>query len=150
MIDAASLQAWGITAGQARVAADALLVLHAAFIAWAVGGALAVTRRPWLAAVHLPALAWAVWISASGGLCPLTPWEWALREHAGQGGHAGGWIEHHLVRWIYPDGLTRGMQLAMGAGVLLLNAVLYARLLRRRCGLSGSPPAGGSTPRFPR
>ena len=146
MIDASSLHAWGVTAAQARVAADTLLVLHGAFIVWAVAGGLAVAHRPWLAVLHLPALAWAVWIAASGGYCPLTPLEWALREHAGQGGHAGGWIDRYLVSWIYPEGLTRGLQIGMAAGVGVLNAVLYGRLIRRRV-LSARRSTGASTPR---
>ena len=61
------------------ILADAVLVLHGAFIAWATLGALAVWRWPVLVWAHLPALAWGVWIEASAGICPLTPLENALR-----------------------------------------------------------------------
>jgi len=33
---------------------------------------------------------------------------------------------------LYPDGLTRGGQLAIGAAVLAVNGCIYAMLLRRR------------------
>ena len=112
--------------------ADALLVLHGAFIAWVVLGGLAVWRWPWLAWAHLPAAAWGVWIEWSGGLCPLTPLEWQLRTAAGQQGHGGGWIEHHLGGLIYPDGLTRELQWLLGALVLAINLGLYGALLWRR------------------
>ena len=42
-----------------RVAADAVLVLHFAFIAFALLGGLLVWRWPRLAWLHLPAAAWA-------------------------------------------------------------------------------------------
>jgi hypothetical protein len=112
--------------------ADALLVLHALFIAWVVLGGLAAWRRPGLAWAHLPAAAWGVWIEWSAGTCPLTPLEWRLRSAAGQQGYGGGWIEHHLGGLIYPEGLTREAQWALGALVLLVNAAVYGALLWRR------------------
>jgi hypothetical protein len=33
---------------------------------------------------------------------------------------------------IYPDGLTRDIQIGLGLGALLLNLLVYARLLARR------------------
>jgi hypothetical protein len=114
------------------VAADAVLVVHALFVAWVVLGGLAVLRWPWLAIAHLPAAAWGVWIEWSGRICPLTPLEVALREAAGQQGFRGGFIEHHLTAAIYPEGLTREIQLLLGAIVLAVNVAVYALLLRRR------------------
>jgi hypothetical protein len=112
-------------------AADAVLVVHGLFILWVMLGALAVVRWPVLVWLHLPAAAWGVWIQWAGGLCPLTPLEWRLRELAGQQGHRGGFIEHYLTAAIYPDGLTREIQFALGAGVLFINLGLYAWVLRR-------------------
>jgi len=67
--------------------ADAVLVVHGLFIAWALLGGFVVVRWPWLAVLHLPALAWGLWIEASGGLCPLTPLENSLRRAAGETGY---------------------------------------------------------------
>ena len=107
----------------------------ASVLSWVVGG-FAVWRRPWLAILHLPALAWGLWIEASGGLCPLTPLENSLRRAAGEAGYSGGFIEHYLGAIIYPAGLTRNAQW-LAAGVLgLINVVAYslviARVLRTR------------------
>jgi uncharacterized membrane protein (DUF485 family) len=113
------------------VLADAVLLLHGLFIAWVVLGGLAVWRRPWLAAAHLPAAVWGVWIEWSGGFCPLTPLEQRLRIEAGQGGYGGSFVEHYLGALIYPDGLTRESQFALGAVVLLLNLLVYGLLLWR-------------------
>ena len=118
------------------ILADALLVLHGLFIAWVAIGGLAVCFRPRLAWLHLPALAWGVWIEASGGLCPLTPLEWALRRRAGQQGHGGSFVDHYLGALIYPDGLTPAAQWRIAWLLLLINLLLYAaaavRLRRRR------------------
>lgn len=114
-------------------AADAVLVAHALFIAWVAAGALAVLRWPWLMWLHLPAAAWGAWIEFSGGLCPLTPLEWRLRALAGEAApDAGrGFIEHYLTAAIYPEGLTRGAQFAIGLAVVLVNAALYVWVWRR-------------------
>jgi hypothetical protein len=118
--------------GTSALLADAVLLLHAGFIAWAVFGGLALLRWPRLVWLHLPALAWGVWISASGGICPLTPLEQRLRVAAGQEGWHGGFIEHYLTAIIYPDGLTRSMQALLAALLLAGNIVVYALAWRRR------------------
>ena len=120
----------------AALLADAVLLLHAVFIAFVVLGAALVWRWPALAGPHLAAVLWGVWIEASGGICPLTPLEQRLRLAAGQSGWQGGFIEHYLTAAIYPEGLTREIQYALAVGVLLVNAVAYgfviARWRRRR------------------
>jgi uncharacterized membrane protein HdeD (DUF308 family) len=117
--------------GASALLADAVLLLHGAFIAWVVFGGLAVLRWPPLAWLHLPALAWGVWISASGGICPLTPLEQRLRRAAGEAGYHGGFIEHYLTAIIYPEGLTRGAQAVMAALLLAASGVVYALVWRR-------------------
>ena len=107
------------------LAANALLALHAAFIAFAVfGGLLVLWRRGW-GWLHMPAAAWAAAVVMAGWTCPLTPWEQSLRRAAGQNGYSGGFVEHYLLAAIYPDGLTRNVQIVLGAGVLLINALIY-------------------------
>lgn len=112
--------------------ADAVLALHALFIAFVAFGGLLVLRWPRLAWLHLPALAWGVWIVWSGGVCPLTPLEQRLRLAAGEAGYAGGFIEHYLTAAIYPQGLTRALQWLLGALALGVNASIYAAVVRRR------------------
>jgi len=107
------------------VAADATVLLHAAFVVFVVGGAALLWRWPRVAWLHLPAAAWGAWIEASGGVCPLTPLENALRARAGQSGYGGGFVEHYVVPILYPDALTRELQWALAAGVVAVNALLY-------------------------
>jgi hypothetical protein len=120
-----------------RILADAVLVLHLAFIVFALLGGLWVLRRPWLAWLHLPAVAWAAGIAFLGGICPLTPLENRLRAMGGEAGYGGGFIEHYLTALIYPQGLTRGVQAALGALVLAVNVAAYVTLWRRRRGRRG-------------
>ncbi len=114
-----------------RLAADAVLVLHLAFILFAVFGAWLALRWRWVLWVQLPACAWAAWIMASGRICPLTPLENRLRVLAGQQGYEGGFIEHYLMAVIYPEGLTREVQVVLGALVLLSNVLAWRCLMRR-------------------
>jgi hypothetical protein len=115
-----------------RFAADAVLAAHLAFVLFVVCGGLLVLRTPRLAWLHLPAVAWAAFVELSGSICPLTPLEVTLRRGAGEAGYAGDFVEHYLVALIYPAGLTRELQMAIGATVLLINLLVYFVLWRRR------------------
>ncbi len=116
-----------------RLLADAVLVLHLAFILFVVLGGLLVLRAPRLAWLHLPTVAWAALIEFFGWICPLTPLENRLRELGGEQGYAGGFIAHYLTALIYPAGLTRNLQHLLGALVVAINLAVYLRLwLRRR------------------
>jgi len=115
-----------------RFAADAVLATHLAFVLFVVCGGLLVLRTPRLAWLHLPAVAWAAFVELSGSICPLTPLEVTLRRGAGEAGYGGDFVEHYLVALIYPAGLTRQLQMAIGAAVLLINLLVYFVLWRRR------------------
>ena len=111
--------------------ADLTVLLHAAFILFAVLGGLLAVRWPRIAWLHLPAVAWAAFIEFSGRICPLTPLENHYRELAGESGYTGGFIEHYILPVIYPAGLTRNIQLGLGLGVLVVNIVAYVIVIRR-------------------
>jgi hypothetical protein len=119
----------------ASLAADAVLVIHLGFILFVMLGALLVAWRPRAAWLHLPALAWGVWITATHGICPLTPLENSLRRSAGEAGYAGSFIDHYLMPLIYPAGLTPAHQNWIAFGLVAFNVLLYGwalfRALRR-------------------
>jgi hypothetical protein len=119
-----------------HLAADAVLVFHLCFIAFAVFGGWLVLWRIRMAWLHLPAWAWGIWIELSHGICPLTPLENHFRHLAGEAGYSGGFIEHYIVPVIYPPGLDPADQVALAAMLLTMNLALYAaallRLRRRR------------------
>jgi len=113
------------------VLADLVVLLHLGFILFVIlGGLLALWRR-WMMWVHLPAAAWGAWVSAAGWICPLTPFENWLRAHAGEVGYTGDFTSHYVMPLVYPEGLTRELQLIIAAVVLVVNAVVYAVVIRR-------------------
>lgn len=115
-----------------RLFADATVLLHAAFVAFVVLGGLLVLKRPRLAWVHLPAAAWGAWVEFAGIACPLTPLENWFRARGGQAAYTSDFIEHYLMPVLYPASLSREVQWALGALVLVVNTVVYLVLLRRR------------------
>jgi hypothetical protein len=115
-----------------RVLADLVVLAHVGFVAFVVLGGLLVPRWPRIAVAHLSAVAWAVFVELSGLICPLTPLENSLRERAGDTAYAGDFVDRYLLRCLYPDGLTRDVQVALGVGALVLNLLVYGYVLRRR------------------
>jgi hypothetical protein len=114
-----------------QVLADIVACVHAAFVAFVVlGGVLAIRwrRLVWL---HVPAAIWGALIEFADWVCPLTPLENALRGRAGDAGYGDGFIQHYLLRALYPAGLTRGVQVALGTLVIVVNILAYVALLRR-------------------
>ena len=105
--------------------ADGVLLAHAAFVAFAVAGGWLALRWRWLVWLHVPAFLWGVVVELLGWPCPLTRLEDSLR---GEPGAASGqdFIGRTLIAVLYPEGLTRADQLALGAGLLLVNAIAYA------------------------
>jgi hypothetical protein len=114
-----------------RIAADAVLIVHFAFIAFVLLGGVLVLRWPRIAWLHVPAVFWGVLVEASGWICPLTPLENTLRQSAGQAVSAGGFVERYLVALIYPEGLTRGTQMLLALVVVFVNILLYGFVILR-------------------
>lgn len=115
-----------------RVAADLVVLLHGAFVLFVVLGGLLALRWPRAALVHVPAATWGVWIEWSGRICPLTPLENRLRRLGGEAGYAGGFVEHYVLPALYPEGLTREVQVALGVLALAVNVGVYVLVWRRR------------------
>ena len=113
-----------------RFLADAVLLLHLAFILFVVLGAVLVAWRRRLMPLHLAAVVWGIGIEVAGATCPLTFAEIRLRMLAGGAGYDGGFIEHYLLPLIYPADLSRDVQYWLAGIVLLINAALYAWILR--------------------
>ena len=112
--------------------ADLLLVLHLGFVAFVLLGGVLVLRWPWFAWLHVPAVAWGVFVECAGLICPLTPLEIALRLRGGAAGYSGGFIEHYFTAVLYPDGLTRELQCILGSLALAINVAVYWRVVVRR------------------
>jgi len=111
--------------------ANLILLVHLAFIVFVALGGFLVLRWPRLAWLHLPCVAWGVMVELMGWTCPLTPWENHYRRLAGQTGYAGDFIQHYLLAAIYPEGLTRSVQIMLGLLLLLVNLAIYGLLWYR-------------------
>lgn len=95
--------------------ADAILVVHAAFVLFVVGGLLATwiglalgrpfARNPWFRNLHLAAIAFVVAEALLGIACPLTVWEDVLRGTARPESFVGRWVQQLLYyqapEWVF-------------------------------------------------
>ena len=114
-----------------RFAADGALLLHLAFIVFAVVGAAAALWRRWVILIHIPAAAWGVFVELTGRVCPLTYLENHFRVKAGGSAYTESFVEHYFMPLIYPTDLTRETQYALAGALALVNIAIYAWLLVR-------------------
>ncbi|MCU7906952.1 MAG: DUF2784 domain-containing protein [Candidatus Thiodiazotropha sp. (ex Epidulcina cf. delphinae)] len=114
-----------------RVLADLVTLAHFVFIVFALLGGLLALRWRWAPWVHIPAAAWGAAVELFGFFCPLTPLENLLRHAGGSAGYSGGFMEHYLLPLIYPEEITREMQLLLGCVLVALNLVIYLMIWRR-------------------
>jgi hypothetical protein len=91
--------------------ADALLFIHVLFVGFVLSGLVLIivghlaswswVRNPWFRLAHLVAIAVVVLQSWLGVVCPLTSWEMALRDRAGDATYAGSFVSHWLGELLY-------------------------------------------------
>jgi len=112
------------------ILADLIVALHFGFILFVSLGGLLVLKWPKLMWLHLPAAIWGASIEFAGWICPLTYLENRLRSASG-GQYASDFIEHYLMPIIYPAGLTREIQIGLGIAVIVLNLLIYAKVIYR-------------------
>lgn len=130
-----------------KLMTDALVVFHFAFVAFVMLGGMLALRWNRIGFVHIPCVLWVIWIETSGNICPLTPLENQWRERAGLDTYQGGFVDHYIMPVLYPEDLTRNMQIGIAVGLIVLNllsystiAVLrYRRKQRTAAGLKDSP-----------
>jgi hypothetical protein len=115
-----------------QLLADFVVLLHVVFVVFAVLGGLLVLRWRGVLWTHLVAAFWAAIVEFFGWVCPLTPLENWLRENAGEAGYRSDFIAHYVLPVLYPRGLTREIQIALGVFVVALNLAIYGWLLRRQ------------------
>ena len=114
-----------------RILANLVLLSHLAFVLFTIFGGLLVMRFRRLIWLHIPALAWGIWIELSGNICPLTSIENQLREAGGTAGYRGGFIDHYVTGILYPDGLSRNIQFLLAAVLACINLGVYGTLAWR-------------------
>lgn len=115
-----------------RLLADLVVCLHLGFVLFVLLGGFAVWRWRWVMWVHLPAVAWGTLVELADWYCPLTALEDRLLRASGAEGYSGSFIGHYLLPVLYPDDLTRSLQVVFGLVVVVINAVAYGWLWGRR------------------
>jgi hypothetical protein len=108
-----------------RLLADLVLVLHFAFVIFAVFGGALVLRYPNMLKVHLLALSWAIVVQWADWVCPLTPLENYLRGLGGEAGYDGSFVEHFVLKILYPQELTPELRTMLGLVLIIMNVAVY-------------------------
>jgi len=115
----------------AAILADLVLIFHFLFIVFALLGALMILYRHWFIWLHIPVMAWAAMVSLMGWICPLTPLENYFRQLAGQTVYSESFVAHYLLPLIYPQELTRDIQIGLGFFVIIWNILIYTYLYKQ-------------------
>jgi hypothetical protein len=106
-------------------------VLHGAAVAFMLTGSLLALRWPRVLWVHVPVSLAILGFYLTGSDCPLTTWELALRQGAGNPGYRGGFIGHYITEPMgFPIEAT-STQVGIYVVALLPNLVGYGLLLAR-------------------
>lgn len=113
-----------------RLSADLIVIVHLGFVLFVLLGGVLVLKWPRLVWLHLPAVAWGAFVEFSGWVCPLTPLENWLRTQAGEATYTGDFVAQYLAAILYPDALTRELQVVLGTAVIVVNLTVYRWLWR--------------------
>ena len=107
------------------IVADIIVLVHFGFVLFVLfgGGLLLLWKK--LVWLHLPCVIWGVAIEFTGWICPLTPYENTLRTQAGLEMYDGDFIMRYIMPILYPEDLTRSVQIVLGLVVLLINIACY-------------------------
>jgi hypothetical protein len=111
--------------------AGLVAVLHGAAVAFMLTGSVLALRWPRLLWLHVPVALAILALYLTGSDCPLTTWELALREAAGEPGYRGGFIGHYVTEPLgFPIEET-STQIGIYVTAFLANLVGYALLAAR-------------------
>lgn len=98
----------------ARLAADFIVVVHFAFVAFVLFGQILIVigglcgwswvRNRWFRGIHFASIGVVVLESWCGVTCPLTTWEYNLRQSAGEGTYEGAFIAYWAHELLFYEG----------------------------------------------
>ncbi|MDP4269955.1 MAG: DUF2784 domain-containing protein [Bacteroidota bacterium] len=111
-----------------KALADLTIIFHISFIAFVALGGLLVTKHPHAVYFHIPAMTWGALVEFYNIPCPLTGIENYLRMLSGEQGYESGFIQHYLLKLVYP-GFTVNTEFLMGCLVIIVNAIIYSFVL---------------------
>ena len=115
-----------------RLAADAVVILHMAYVLFVIFGFLLTLlgclfrwnwiRNPWFRGIHLAMILIVVAEAWLGITCPLTTWEHQLRERAGGQSYEGAFLANLVHDWLFfeaPPWVFTALYSLFGLGVVL-------------------------------
>lgn len=125
------------------LAADIILYLHAAVVAFNIFGLILIfvgkgagwswIRNPWFRLVHLVTIAFVVLQAWLGAICPLTILEMTLRTRAGDAVYTGSFVAHWLASALYIEAPPWAFTVAYTAfGALVVASWFLVRPRRFR------------------
>ncbi len=127
--------------------ADLVLIVHAAFVLFVVGGLAAIwigaalgrawCRNPWFRGLHAAAIGFVVVETLLGFACPLTVWEAELRGTVPHRGFIEHWVDAVLY-WNAPAWAFAVLYVAFGA----LVAWTWVRIPPRHAKRKATDPSG--------
>jgi hypothetical protein len=128
--------------------ADAILLVHFAFVAFVVLGFAVIwagyfcrwefVRDARFRLVHLAAMGFVLAESLAGFICPLTTWENQLRVRAGESGaYSGSFIQHWLGKLLFHDWSDQTFTVIYAAFFAMVVATFWV-VRPRRSGRSRS------------
>jgi hypothetical protein len=128
-----------------RLAADAVVVLHMAYVLFAIVGFLLTLagcalgwrwiRNPWFRGIHLTMILIVVAEAWAGFICPLTTWEHELRELAGEESYRGAFVANLVHDWLFydfPPWVFTLIYTLFALGVLLTFLIAPPRWISRK------------------
>jgi hypothetical protein len=137
-----------------RLAADVVVILHAAYVSFVIFGQLAIligilrrwawVRNKWFRWLHLISISIVVVESLLGIVCPLTTLEGWLRARAGQTGYRGDFVGHWVHELLFYDAPAWMFTLVYTAFGLTVVAAFIVAPPRRS---ADTPPARRPGPR---
>ena len=114
-----------------ELAADLTLIIHFAFILFAVFGALLLLVSIKIVFIHIPSLIWASYIELTHFVCPLTYLEnWFLNK-AKLETYSEGFIQNYLMPIVYPMSLTKNLQIYLGIALIVVNIIIYGFIFNK-------------------
>ena len=108
-----------------ELAANLTLIIHFAFILFVIFGALLFFITTKIIFIHIPAFIWGSYIELTNSICPLTYLEnWFLLK-ANLTTYSQGFIQNYLIPIVYPENLTKDLQIYLGILLVLINIFFY-------------------------
>ena len=104
---------------------------HAAAVVVLLTGSLLALRWPRLLWLHVPVALAILALYLTGSDCPLTTWELALREAAGEPGYGGGFIGHYVTEPLGFPIRETSTQIGVYVTAFLPNVIGYGLLAAR-------------------